>query len=262
MSLSGPPALVRDEAEINFNWGESSPSPGLVAADHFSARWMRNLDLPPGNYRFTMVVDDGGRLFVNGHTLIDAWRDQPARTYTGDIYLPGGPTTVQMEYYENAGSAVAQLRWERIGAGEPPPSDAVVVDDRDPGFVRGGAPRSWRFEPEGWNNSLTWTRNNDRPRPNYNWGRWYPRLQPGRYEVFVYIPERFTTTSRARYWVSHGGGLTLRIVDQSASGGQWVSLGVYSFQGANSDYVSLADVTFEPYVSRLIAWDAVRWEPR
>jgi hypothetical protein len=166
------------------------------------------------------------------------------------------------EYYENGGSAVAQLRWGRIGAGEPPPGDAVVVDDRDAGFVRGGAPRSWRFEPEGYNGSLTWTRNNDRARFNYNWGRWYPRLQPGRYEVFVYIPERFTTTSRARYWVSHRGGLTLRIVDQSASGGQWVPLGVYTFQGANSDYVSLADVTYEPYVSRLIAWDAVRWEPR
>jgi len=26
--------------------------------------------------------------------------------------------------------------------------------------------------------------------------------------------------------------------------------------------VSLADITHEPYVSRLIAFDAVKWEPR
>jgi hypothetical protein len=41
-----------------------------------------------------------------------------------------------------------------------------------------------------------------------------------------------------------------------------VSLGTYWFRGTDDDYVSLADVTFEPYVSRLIAFDAVKWEPR
>jgi hypothetical protein len=144
----------------------------------------------------------------------------------------------------------------------PPVGNAVVVDDRDPNFVRGGSPGGWRFEAEGYNGSLTWSRNNDRARPNYNWARWYPNLRPGRYEVFVYIPDRFTTTSGARYWVSHAGGTTLRVVDQSAHGNQWVSLGTYTFGGSRNDYVSLADVTYEPYLSRLIAWDAVRWEPR
>jgi hypothetical protein len=43
---------------------------------------------------------------------------------------------------------------------------------------------------------------------------------------------------------------------------QWVSLGTYRFRGSNADYVSLADVTYEPRLSRLIAFDAVKWEPR
>jgi hypothetical protein len=86
-SLSGPAVVVRDDPEINFNWGNSSPAPGLVDTDGFSARWSRTLDLPSGNYRFTMTVDDGARLFVNGHLLIDAWKDQSPRTYSGDIYL-------------------------------------------------------------------------------------------------------------------------------------------------------------------------------
>jgi hypothetical protein len=51
-------------------------------------------------------------------------------------------------------------------------------------------------------------------------------------------------------------------VDQSANGGRWVSLGTYRFRGNRSDYVSLADVTFEPYLSRLIAFDAVKWVSR
>jgi hypothetical protein len=56
--------------------------------------------------------------------------------------------------------------------------------------------------------------------------------------------------------------LTLKIVNQSAYSDQWVSLGTYRFQGNSNDYVSLADVTFEPYLSRLIAFDAVKWVPR
>jgi len=52
------------------------------------------------------------------------------------------------------------------------------------------------------------------------------------------------------------------VVSQSANGDRWVSLGTYRFQGNANDYVSLADVTFEARLSRLIAWDAVKWEPR
>src|SRR5690606_7174536 len=115
---------------------------------------------------------------------------------------------------------------------------------------------------EGHGNSLLWTKNNDRVRANYNWARWYPTLTAGRYEVFVYIPERFTTTAQARYWVSHRDGYSLRVVDQSANGDRWVSLGTYWFRGTRDDYVSLADVTYESYLSRLIAFDAVRWVAR
>jgi len=103
---------------------------------------------------------------------------------------------------------------------------------------------------------------NDWQRPNYNWARWYPDLTPDRYEVFVYIPDRYTTTSNARYWVSHQSGFTLRQVNQSTTGDRWVSLGTFWFRGSSNDYVSLADITHERYVSRLIAFDAVKWEPR
>lgn len=260
MTLSGSAALVRDDASINFNWGTGSPAPGTINADGFSVRWTRTVNLPAGMYRFYMTVDDGGRLWVNGHLLIDAWIVQAARTYTGDLYLPGGNTAIQMEYFENTGYAVAQLSW--TPGGVPPSPGAVIVDDTDAGFVKGGLATAWRVAYEGFGGRLTWTRNNDWKRPNYNWANWYPTLAPGRYEVFVYIPARYTTTSKARYWVSHAGGFTLRIVNQSANPDRWVSLGTYYFRGTRQDYVSLSDVTYEPYLSRLIAFDAVKWEPR
>jgi hypothetical protein len=209
-----------------------------------------------------MTVDDGGRLWVNGHLLIDAWKDQAPRTYTGDIYLPGGGVPVKMEYYENTGDAIAKLSWIKANGSPGPSPGTIIVDNGDKGFVKGGAASSWRGEPEGYAGDLLWTKNNDRVRPNYNWARWYPGLKAGRYEVFVYIPHRFSTTAKARYWVSHRDGLTLRVVNQSAYSNQWVSLGTYRFRGSSDDYVSLADVTFEPYLSRLIAFDAVKWVPR
>ncbi|MGC9467830.1 MAG: PA14 domain-containing protein [Anaerolineae bacterium] len=262
MTLSGAPILTRNEASVNYNWGYGSPAAGTVNADHFSARWTRSATLPAGNYNFRLTTDDGARLWVNGHLLVDAWYRQAATTYSGDIYLPGGPITIELQYFEQDGVAVAQLSWSSGTTTPPPPSDAIIVDDTDPGFVQGGAAAGWRTVAEGYDGRLTWTYNNYSVQPNYNWARWYPSLDAGWYEAFVYIPDRYTTTARARYWVRHAGGYTLRIVNQSALGGQWVSLGTYRFAGDGSDYVSLADVTYEPYRTRLIGFDAVKWERR
>ena len=40
--------------------------------------------------------------------------------------LPGGAITVQMEYYENGGAAVARLAWGQVGQEPPPPPTNVV----------------------------------------------------------------------------------------------------------------------------------------
>jgi hypothetical protein len=96
----------------------------------------------------------------------------------------------------------------------------------------------------------------------YNWARWYPSLQAGRYEVFALVPDLYSTSAQARYWVSHSAGMTLRIVNQNVAGDHWASLGSYNFNGSSHDFVSLSDVTYEANASRLVAFDAVKWEPR
>lgn len=264
-SLTGQPAAVRDDAQIDFNWGLNAPASG-VPADNFSVRWTRTLNLAAGRYRFTTTSDDGVRLWVNGHLLIDQWHDQAAASYSGDIWVSGS-VPVKLEYYDARDYAVASLRWQTTDGTTPPPpppqpGTGIVVDDSSPEFVAGGSAGGWHTVGEGYNGQLHWTRNNDQVRYNYNWARWYPVLSAGRYEVFVYIPDRYTTTANARYWISHRDGYTVRAVNQSAHGGEWVSLGTYWFRGDNRDYVSLADVTFEPYLSRLIAFDAVMWQAR
>ncbi|MDF1514139.1 MAG: PA14 domain-containing protein [Anaerolineae bacterium] len=265
ITLGGSPVLTRNEAEINYAWGTGSPAPGTVSADRFSARWTQSINLPAGMYTFLLTVDDGARLWVNGHLLVDAWIEQAATTYQGELYLPGGAVTIEVQYFENYGEAVAKLSWTKDGVTpdpDPAPAGTVVVDDRDAGFMKGGAAAGWRYEAEGYNGTLTWTYNNYNIQPNYNWARWYPKLGSGNYEVYVHIPERYSTTAKARYWINHNGVYTLRVINQSTSGSQWVSLGTYYFNGLGGEYVSLADVTYEAYRTRLIAYDAVKWVPR
>ena len=257
MMLGGAPALVRNDAQIDFNWGSGSPAPGIVNADGFSAHWTRQLDLSASSYRFTLTVDDGARLWVNNHLLIDTWRVQSPRTYTADIYLPGGEIPIELEYYENDGGAVVQLAWTLVTL-----PGTVIVDDTDPAFSQGGSATGWYTANEGYGGRLFWARNSDELQPNYNWARWHPNLKPGQYEVYVYIPERYSTTSQAIYRISHADGIAQRSVDQSINGDRWVSLGTYRFLGTSDDYVELDDVTSEPQWTRVVVCDAMKWEPR
>jgi hypothetical protein len=255
--LGGAPVLTRSDKSIDFDWGYGSPD-ARIPRDNFSVSWTRTVHFEPGLSRFTTKTDDGVRLWVGDRVVIDQWHDQWAQSHSGVIYL-SGEALVHMETYEHKGVAVARLRWARIG--DAPPGE-VIVDDSDAGFVKGGAVATWHELGEGYGGHLHWTRNNDRVRSNYNWARWYPDVVPGHYEVYLYVPARYSSTSHARYWISHQGGYSLRQVDQSSYAGRWVSLGTYRFRGTRKDYVSLADVTFEPYLSRSIAFDAVKWVAR
>jgi hypothetical protein len=110
-TLSGTPVLVRCEsAPLTHDWGHGSPA-SEVNADNFSVRWTGQFSFPAGSHTFIARADDGVRVSVGGTRIIDAWRDQSATEYRATRTLPAGEHTVVMEYYENTGRAVAQLRW-------------------------------------------------------------------------------------------------------------------------------------------------------
>ena len=71
-----------------------------------------------GNFQFQTNTDDGVRLWVNGVQVINNWTNHAATTNTSTtIALTGGTRyTIKMEFYENGGQAVAQLRWKTPGA--------------------------------------------------------------------------------------------------------------------------------------------------
>ncbi len=123
-SLQGTPALIRDDAAINFNWGLGSPAAGIVGADNFSVRWARSISLNQGRYRFDARTDDGVRVWVNNVLIIDRWIQQPVTSVSGEINVAGGSTPVVMEYFESVGDAQAFLTWTQISGATPPPPSA------------------------------------------------------------------------------------------------------------------------------------------
>jgi uncharacterized repeat protein (TIGR03806 family) len=110
--FTGSPTLTRIDPTVNFNWGSGSPDPS-IGVDTFTVRWTGSVQ-PQFNetYTFYATADDGVRVWVNGQQLINAWVDQSATTYQGSISLKAQQLyNIVMEYYENGGSAVAQLSW-------------------------------------------------------------------------------------------------------------------------------------------------------
>jgi hypothetical protein len=263
--LSGSPVLTRTDADIRFDWGTGAPAPGLPA-DNFSVRWTRDVYFSAGTYNFFAKHDDGVRLWVDDALVIDFWHDQPAMTHSGTRTLSAGTHRVRVEYYEHTGLASIVVWWSVDGFEPPPtpgPGGEVVVDNTSAGFLWGGPLKSRHTAYQGVGGSFYWTYNSTINPINY--GKWTPRLSAaGNYEVFAYIPGNYATSANVRYRILHHGQRNDRVIGQYFYNNQWVSLGTYYFDAANvgREFVLVYDNTREPYASRAIAFDAVKFVPR
>ncbi len=188
--LAGTPAVVRNDASIDFDWGRGAPAPG-VPADNFSVRWMRQAHFDSGTYRFHMVTDDGMRLFIDDQLIIDEWRDGSVREVSRDVYVGYGTRTLRVEFYERNDFAVAKLWWDQTGNTPEPDSfpdwkgeywsnrdlsgdRTLVRNDRRIDFNWGSGSPDWRIPDD--NFSARWTR-----RKSFDAGlyRFYARSDDG-----------------------------------------------------------------------------------
>ena len=105
--------LTRTDPQIDFSWGDPGGPDPTVGDDSFSARWTGEVEAAfTETYSFYTSTDDGARLWVDGQQLVDSWVDQGTTERSGTIDLVAGNTySLIMEYYENGGGAVAELRW-------------------------------------------------------------------------------------------------------------------------------------------------------
>ncbi len=114
----GTPVLTRVEDTIDHGWGSGEIAAGL--SDGVSARWTTNLEAPfTETYQLITTSDDGVRLWLDGRRLIDNWTNHGGTDDVATVELIAGQFyRVQMEWYENTGSATARLSWQSPSVGK------------------------------------------------------------------------------------------------------------------------------------------------
>ncbi|QMU69596.1 hypothetical protein [Streptacidiphilus sp. P02-A3a] len=93
-------------------------------------------------------------------------------------------------------------------------------------------------------------------------GTWTPPAINGWTRVFVHVPDNGMTTQQAGYLVTPGAGQKpeTRYVNADLSTNDWVSLGVFDFDSAQPESVSLSNLTADGDGTADIAWDSVAFQ--
>jgi hypothetical protein len=204
-SLAGFPTVVRQDPNLDFNWGTGSPAPG-IPADFFSARWTRSVYFDEGTYRFNARADDGVRVWVDGRLLIDQWHTWRPETYSGEIWLNAGYHQVVVDYFEQTGVAFISVWWERVNPNHFPDwkgeyysnrhldgSPTVVRNDHDIDFNWGTGSPAPGVPNE--NFSVRWTR-----RVDFSSG-WYRLMARSDDGIRVYVDgDRVIDEWRDQVW--------------------------------------------------------------
>ncbi|MFN9943769.1 MAG: PA14 domain-containing protein, partial [bacterium] len=115
--LFGTPAFTRIDEVINFAW-DSYITP--TGQDYVSIRWTGFVQPPFTEvYNFTVLANDGVKLWIDGEVVIDDFTAEPASgtlaSYSGLTSKPLVANRLydfKMEYRENTGTAGIQLWWK------------------------------------------------------------------------------------------------------------------------------------------------------
>jgi hypothetical protein len=115
----GTPSWTNVDQQIAFSWAAGAPdalfnSPSLVNTDHFTVRWIGQIQGEWNQtYNLYSTNDDGLRLWINGQLVIDSWVNQSgAVEHSGTIPLTTNRQDILVEYFENTGNADLALSWD------------------------------------------------------------------------------------------------------------------------------------------------------
>ncbi|MFC4032447.1 glycoside hydrolase family 3 C-terminal domain-containing protein [Streptomyces polygonati] len=120
-TLTGTPALTRDDPDVDFDWVLGSPDPS-IPVDGFSVRWTGTLTAPAtAAYTFSATSDDGSRIYLDDKLIADNWSDHASSTVkSAPVQLTAGePHSLRIEYYDNAQNASITAGWSAPGLPDP-----------------------------------------------------------------------------------------------------------------------------------------------
>jgi len=168
VSLSGQPMLVRNDKELKFPWGDGSPGQ-FIPADNFSTRWTRTINIGREDaYHFSLKVDDGARVYVDGNLVMERWSGaSAAETYSQDVHLTAGSHELRVEMLEQGGQAFIEFSYAKVesysgwkgeyfASRDPAGEPAMVRDDNMIHFDWGTGSPGEGIPADGF--SVRWTR--------------------------------------------------------------------------------------------------------
>ncbi len=139
--LSGSPTFTRNDVAVSFDWSTTAPAPG-VPNRNFSVRWTRTVEFTPGSYRFTLRVNGGANLFIDGNLIISQWNNNINGTFTADYTLSSGTHTFEIDYYNISGSAYIWFTYQPLTGSSSDWSGNYFANDH-----WSGIPTMVRFDP-------------------------------------------------------------------------------------------------------------------
>jgi beta-N-acetylglucosaminidase len=135
-NLSGPSVIMGGKAaleplnNVDFQWGQGSPSP-LLPADHFSAILKKKVDITePGDYVFTLHADDGVRLYVDGKLKVESLDYVPGNKRQVTMELSAGVHDIEIQYFEGILGAQLKFELDKVSA-----ASFIEVDLRKPSDI-------------------------------------------------------------------------------------------------------------------------------
>jgi hypothetical protein len=106
------PTLQRVDPTIDVDAGTDA-WPGSQLKEHFYVRWTGKIRIAQdGKYSFFLTSDDGSRLFIDGHQVVDNGGLHAVEEKSGEVELKSGDHDLKLEFFQNEGEAVCKFAWQ------------------------------------------------------------------------------------------------------------------------------------------------------
>lgn len=171
--LAGSPAYTSTVTGISYTWGAGAPvingidtSAFGVPVDRFSVKFQTSAFFTAGNYRFTVQVDDGARLYIDGLLLINNWSAGGFRTLQADYnFTSDGNHNIEVQMFDEVDNAQIVASWA-LAVGPIPTmcTEGYTYSACPQGSSPGGSPAPAGWPPtsgptaicnDGWNSCST-----------------------------------------------------------------------------------------------------------
>jgi hypothetical protein len=100
------------ENGFNIIWGTYAPDVS-INADGYVVRWTANQTFSAGYHHFTVSVDGGFRVLIDGEKIYDGWTDRYG-DYESTRYITAGTHEVVVEYFDYSGAASITFDHEQV----------------------------------------------------------------------------------------------------------------------------------------------------